>query len=192
MEEKKKSKPSAVQVRLHQHFVTIKTPGFPGVPSIDVKVLIQPSSNKRSSKSLWMQMTATSMTYLSAAVRAEVASGATHKEHPSAKHGQAPVGEPGVSRVYTGRLKGQYRYTFAHSITSKNRMFTFSADDDEAAKDAVKRIKSSTPVDPPMRHRDVRSYFFKSQPSSSSVDTNSGRGSAEAHSDEDAVTDQDD
>ena len=71
-EGKKKSKPSAVPVRLPHNFVTIKTPDFPDVPSIDVKVLIQPSSNQQNSKSLWMQMTATNIAYLSGAVRAWV------------------------------------------------------------------------------------------------------------------------
>ena len=109
-------------------FVTVNTPDLPSVPSVRMDVLIDQNAKKTGSHAIWVRLSADAVSYLHAAAMEQLKADSIHNVHPRSE--KPPVGVPGLSRVYSGKRKGQYRLSGPRASKTK----FFSAADDADAK----------------------------------------------------------
>ena len=114
-------------------YVTIDTPALDQVAGVKMKVLIEPSIKIKHDKTIWVQMTPTTICYLHAAVMEQLRSEAIHNRHPRKAHGDGPLGVRGLSRVYNGKNKGKYRLVDARLKNVKSQLLRAATDTDALA-----------------------------------------------------------
>ena len=119
---KRKPKERSMQT-IPDRYVTITSPIIaPDIPSIDMMVLIQRTGNKQA---VWVELSAKAIAYLHAATTWQSKSNWFHNVHPGRNgDGSGPIGFPGLSRVYTGKRKNQYRFTMGRRGRLKSTLYS--------------------------------------------------------------------
>ena len=124
---KKLKNRSQANATLPDPYITITAPALPpNVPSINIMVLIEQCPTKKGGIALWVHLSEITLNYLHQAVIEQMHSRAIHNVHSKTAH--TPVGVVGLSRVCSGKRKGQYRYCQYGKKTT-----FFDASDDTAA-----------------------------------------------------------
>ena len=133
-----KSKPKKNTIKLTSNVCTFMAPPLFGVEGVEVNAIIEPNKSKQNPKFLSVHLTGSILEYLHLVAMHEVSDG-VHRAHPRTQGMQKELNFAGLSRVYQGKRKGQYRVSKPHHTT----VFFDASDDEDAAVKAQTLVTSS-------------------------------------------------
>ena len=119
-------------------FVTVAAPRLNEEPPPLMRVLM-PASDQAP---LYVELTMYNVSYLHTVVMQQLQGGEIYNQHPRNQRGLRPVGVKGVSRIYSGKMAGKYRFQQRTSGTRTRKRIIAATDDHDAKRIAIDAFKS--------------------------------------------------